>query len=53
MKSKKQLREQIEKLKSDMIACGDKKGLNHPLTVKISQELDELINEYMKLTQQK
>lgn len=28
------------------------KGINHPLTIQISQELDRLINEYMKLTQQ-
>ncbi|MEI3615007.1 aspartyl-phosphate phosphatase Spo0E family protein [Pseudogracilibacillus sp. SO30301A] len=40
-----------------MIRTSEEMGINHPLTIQISQELDrlinELINEYMKLTQKK
>ncbi|WP_226670420.1 Spo0E family sporulation regulatory protein-aspartic acid phosphatase [Metabacillus litoralis] len=33
----------------DLIEAGKLLGLNHPVTVFISQELDELIIEYQKL----
>ncbi len=32
-----------------MIRISEEKGINHPLTIQISQELDRLINEYLKL----
>ncbi|MDY0395612.1 aspartyl-phosphate phosphatase Spo0E family protein [Virgibacillus halophilus] len=40
-------------LQVNMIQTSDEKGMNHPLTIQISQELDRLINEYMKLRQEK
>lgn len=53
LKSKKELYLKIESLKIRMIQTSNEKGMNHPLTIQISQKLDRLINEYMKLTQQK
>ena len=53
MKSKKELCKEIESLKIRMIQTSNEKGMNHPLTIQISQKLDRTINEYMKLTQQK
>ncbi len=38
----------IEQLKEEMIKIGDKKGLNHPETIKHSQKLDKLMNIYQK-----
>jgi len=31
-----------------MIRSGIKKGLNHPDTIRLSQQLDKLLNEYQK-----
>ena len=53
MKSKRELCEEIKSLKRRLIQIGDEKGMNHHLTIKTSQKLDRLINEYIKLTQQK
>ncbi|UFT99965.1 aspartyl-phosphate phosphatase Spo0E family protein [Radiobacillus kanasensis] len=36
----------IELLKSDMIKCGMDLGLDHPLTISLSQELDKLILDF-------
>lgn len=36
-----------------MIQIGNEKGMNHSLTIQISQKLDKLINEYMELSQKK
>jgi len=36
-----------------LIQTSDEKGMNHPFTIQISQELDKFINEYIKLTQHK
>ena len=40
----------IEVLRSHMIDTGQLKGLTHPDTIKLSQELDVLLNEYLKKT---
>ncbi|MGA5688148.1 Spo0E family sporulation regulatory protein-aspartic acid phosphatase [Cytobacillus pseudoceanisediminis] len=32
-----------------MIRSGIKKGLNHPDTIRLSQQLDKLLNEYQKV----
>ncbi len=53
MKPDKELCEKIEYLKRRLIQTSDKNGMNHPLTIQISQELDMLINMYMKLTHEK
>ncbi len=53
LKSKKQLYLKIESLKTRMFQISNEKGMNHPLTIQTSQKLDKLINEYMKLTQEK
>ena len=47
--TKEELQRKIEKLKADMVQSGNENGLAHPTTIQISQELDELINVYMKL----
>lgn len=39
----------INKLRSHMILTARIKGLNHPDTIKCSQELDALLNEYSRL----
>ncbi|MEG0439164.1 aspartyl-phosphate phosphatase Spo0E family protein [Solibacillus cecembensis] len=36
----------IEKLRSRLIYVGMEKGLTHPNTIKVSQDLDKLLNEY-------
>ncbi|WP_253896076.1 aspartyl-phosphate phosphatase Spo0E family protein [Solibacillus sp. R5-41] len=36
----------IEKLRSHLINVGMEKGLTHPNTIKASQDLDKLLNEY-------
>ncbi|MFT4417233.1 aspartyl-phosphate phosphatase Spo0E family protein [Fredinandcohnia humi] len=46
--SSTELLEQINRLKSKMINCGIRNGLNSPYTVKYSQELDKLIIIYQK-----
>ncbi|MFJ8244483.1 Spo0E family sporulation regulatory protein-aspartic acid phosphatase [Peribacillus asahii] len=38
----------IDVLRTHMIAIGKSKGLNHPNTIKFSQELDILLNVYQK-----
>nr|WP_255454405.1 aspartyl-phosphate phosphatase Spo0E family protein [Oceanobacillus sp. AG] len=53
MGSKTELSKEIEVLKIKMIRISEEKGMNNPLTIQISQELDKLINEYMRLTQKK
>lgn len=40
-------------LKRRLIQMEYEKGLNHVSTIQASQKLDELISEYMKLTQPK
>lgn len=39
----------IEEIRNQMIDAGLLKGLTHPDTIKISQELDLLMNEYQKI----
>lgn len=51
LKLRKELHKEIMYLKRKLIQIGNEKGLNHHLTIKTSQELDRLINEYLKLTQ--
>jgi len=53
LKSRKELHKEIMYLKRKLIQVGDKKGLNHHLTIKTSQDLDRVINQYLKLTQPK
>lgn len=40
-------KKEIEKIREQMISSGMSKGLDHPDTIKLSQELDELINKAM------
>jgi hypothetical protein len=40
---------QINDLRQTMIAVGQNKGLNHPDTIKFSQELDKLIIRYQSI----
>ncbi|GAA0456666.1 aspartyl-phosphate phosphatase Spo0E family protein [Alkalibacillus silvisoli] len=47
---KKRLETEIKDLRIKMVKSGVTKGLNHPNTVKLSQELDILLNEYQNLT---
>ncbi|HLQ98687.1 MAG TPA: aspartyl-phosphate phosphatase Spo0E family protein [Candidatus Dormibacteraeota bacterium] len=49
----KSLQRKIESLKVDLIKSGEENGMNHPKTIKISQELDKVINAYMKSTEKK
>ncbi|RXI96526.1 aspartyl-phosphate phosphatase Spo0E family protein [Anaerobacillus alkaliphilus] len=37
---------EIEYVRSKMIATGMKKGLHHPATVRLSDKLDKLLNNY-------
>ncbi|MEC2073314.1 aspartyl-phosphate phosphatase Spo0E family protein [Alkalihalophilus marmarensis] len=39
----------IEKLRCEMIKSGLKNGLNHPDTIKYSQQLDMLLNRYNRM----
>ncbi|MGP4073611.1 aspartyl-phosphate phosphatase Spo0E family protein [Piscibacillus sp. B03] len=39
----------IKALKQYMISSAYAKGFNHPQTVKISQELDEVLNKYQSI----
>ncbi|HWL23294.1 MAG TPA: aspartyl-phosphate phosphatase Spo0E family protein [Ureibacillus sp.] len=43
-----ELQLKIEVLRSDMIATAQLKGLTHPDTIKLSKELDDLLNEHQK-----
>ncbi|HWK21987.1 MAG TPA: aspartyl-phosphate phosphatase Spo0E family protein [Ureibacillus sp.] len=43
-----EMQSKIEVLRSQMITIGQLKGLTHHNTIKISQELDVLLNEYQK-----
>ncbi|MFS0877376.1 aspartyl-phosphate phosphatase Spo0E family protein [Solibacillus isronensis] len=36
----------VETLRTAMIKSGTENGLNHPTTIKLSQNLDKLLNEY-------
>jgi len=47
--SYKELVDQIENIRKDMLQTGFSKGLNHPLTISLSEELDELIVLYQNL----
>lgn len=53
MESKEELRKKIEGLKIKMIQSSEERGMNNHLTIHISQELDKLINEYMKIDKKK
>jgi len=53
LKSRKELHEEIIILKRNVIQIGNEKGSNHHLTIKTSQDLDRVINQYLKLTQPK
>lgn len=37
----------VELLRNAMIKSGIENGLNHPTTIKLSQKLDKLLNEYL------
>ena len=37
----------VEILRNAMIKSGIENGLNHPTTIKLSQKLDKLLNEYL------
>lgn len=37
---------EIQKLRATLIKFGMENGLNHPNTLKLSQDLDKLLNEY-------
>ncbi|MED4402474.1 aspartyl-phosphate phosphatase Spo0E family protein [Metabacillus fastidiosus] len=43
------LEDAIQSLRSQMIAAGMQKGLNHPDTISYSQQLDVLLNKYQCL----
>lgn len=44
---KKELEREIERKRDEMIRVGMAKGLNDPETIRLSQELDKLINKAM------
>lgn len=44
---KKELEREIERKRDEMIRVGMEKGLNDPETIRLSQELDKLINKAM------
>lgn len=39
----------VETLRTAMIKSGNENGLNHPTTIKLSQNLDKLLNEYTQI----
>lgn len=43
------LENKINLLRIHMISTGLSKGLNHPNTIKCSQELDDLLNKYQQI----
>lgn len=53
MKSKEVLCEEIQFLKRRLIQISDEKGMNHPLNIQTSKNLEGFINEYMKFSQLK
>lgn len=46
LKINQQLIKEINHLRDKLITMGNKKGLNHNETLKISQKLDQVLNEY-------
>ncbi|MFL0584779.1 aspartyl-phosphate phosphatase Spo0E family protein [Solibacillus silvestris] len=40
------IRKNVETLRTAMIKSGMENGLNHPITIKLSQNLDKLLSEY-------
>jgi len=42
--------QKIEKLRLELVELGMKKGLQDPLVIEKSQMLDELINQYYRLS---
>lgn len=40
-----ELKAKIERVRNEMVRVGMREGLSHPSTVKLSQELDELLNQ--------
>ncbi|MER2030234.1 MAG: aspartyl-phosphate phosphatase Spo0E family protein [Solibacillus sp.] len=45
---KMEIKKKIQKLRFHLISVGMKKGLTHPDTIQVSQNLDKLLNEYGK-----
>ena len=48
----KQVLVEIERLRKRLTALVSKKGLDHPGVLKLSRKIDELVNEYHRLTQE-
>ncbi|WP_084031634.1 aspartyl-phosphate phosphatase Spo0E family protein [Anaerobacillus arseniciselenatis] len=48
-KKLKDIELEINTLRSCMISKAQLKGINHPETIKISQDLDILLNDYQQL----
>lgn len=46
---KKDSIKEIQALRSELIKCGMEKGFTHPTTIKLSQTLDKLLNEYSSI----
>lgn len=46
-----ELQDRIDVLRNYMIDTAELNGLSHPNTIKCSQELDILLNQYQKLNQ--
>lgn len=44
----KTLLKQLEQVRQDMIQCASEKGLTDESTIRLSEELDQLINQYYK-----
>ncbi len=44
----KTLLNQLEQVRQDMIQCASEKGLTDKSTIRLSEELDQLINQYYK-----
>ncbi len=40
--------EKIETLRHKMVYVGQTKGINHPETIRLSQKLDNLLNQYQQ-----
>jgi len=45
---KMEIMKKIQKLRTHLISVEMKKGLTHPDTIQVSQNLDKLLNEYGK-----
>lgn len=50
MRTLQAVKSEIETVRDRMVSVGMSYGLTHPLTVKISQDLDKLHNEHMQIT---